>query len=73
MTVDRDVLASVFAARVSLAKKSEAQVVQEAKDEWERTVAWVNSKSRAEGSFLDLCDEFGLEPSAVRRAIKEKS
>jgi hypothetical protein len=69
MTIDRDVLASVFAARVQLAKKSLEQVLLESTDEWNRTRTWLASQSRKEGSFLDMCDEFDLDPGAVRKAV----
>lgn len=71
MSVDREVLASVFAARVSLAKKTLETVLLEATEEWQRTLKWMQSESRKEGSFLDLCDEFELDPGAVRRAVKQ--
>lgn len=69
---DREVLAAIFAARVQLAKKSLEQVLEEAAEEYRRTVAWVNSASRAEKSFRWFCDEFDMECDAVRRAIREK-
>lgn len=71
--VDREVLAAAFAARVQLAKKTEVQVVQESRTEWKRTQQWVKSESHKEGSFLWFCDEFDLDPGAVRRAIKERA
>lgn len=69
---DREVLAAVFAARVQLAKKTKEQVLEEATEEHRRTLAWVQSNSRKEKSFLWYCDEFDVEPDAVRRAIREK-
>lgn len=71
-TVDRDTLAAIFASRVSLAKKTEAEAVADAKLEWQRTQAWVKSPATRSGSFLHLCDEFDLDAGAVRRAIAEK-
>jgi hypothetical protein len=70
--VDIDVLRSVFASRCQLAKKTEEEAAAEAIAELQATMAWVKSNSRAEKSFLWFCDEFDLEPSAVRRAIQEK-
>lgn len=70
--VDVQILQATFAARVQLAKKSEDEAVGDAKVEWERTQRWVNSASHKDGSFLWFCEEFDLEPSAVRRAIKER-
>ena len=69
---DREVLAAVFAARVQLAKKSLERVLEEAAEEHTRALAWVQSNSKKEKSFLWYCDEFELEPDAVRRAIREK-
>jgi hypothetical protein len=70
--VDKEVLAAVFAARVQLAKKTEVEVVSEARREYATCVVWVNSNSQKEKSFLWFCDEFDLDPGAVRRAIQEK-
>ena len=67
--VDRDTLAAIFASRVSLAKKTEAEAVADARLEWLRTQAWVKSPAVKRGSFLMLCDEFDLDAGAVRRAI----
>jgi hypothetical protein len=69
---DREVLAAVFAARVGLAKKTEEEVVTEARAEYQRTVAWCASNSQREKSFNWFCDEFDLDAGAVRRAIQEK-
>lgn len=69
---DREVLASIFAARVGLAKKTETEVVSDAMEEHRRTLAWIASKSTVEGSFAWFCDEFDLDIGSVRRAIQEK-
>ena len=69
---DREVLAAVFASRVSTAKKTEEEVVAEARAEYARTIAWVANNSQKEKSFLWFCDEFDLDAGAVRRAIQEK-
>lgn len=70
--VDKEVLAAVFASRVSLAKKTEDQAAAEARLEHRRTLAWVASNNQKEQSFIWFCDEFDLDASAVRRAIEEK-
>jgi hypothetical protein len=70
--VDKQVLAATFAARVSLAKLSEEDAVEQAKTEWQKTQKWVASESHREGSFNWFCDYFDLLADAVRRAIREK-
>lgn len=70
--VDLDVLRSIFASRVQLAKRTEEEAGDDARAEWRRCQAWVKSSSAKEKSFLWFCDSFDLEPSAVRRAIEEK-
>ncbi len=72
MDLDREVLAATFASRVRLAKMTEEEAVCQAIGEYKRTLKWVASPSKAEGSFLWTCDYFDLEPDAVRRAIQEK-
>lgn len=74
MTVDndREILASIFASRVSLAKKTEDEAAEEARTEHRKALAWVKSPATREKSFLWFCDEFDVEPSAVRRAIQER-
>ena len=62
----------MFASRVSLAKRTEDQAVEDARAEWTRTQAWVKSPSAKEGSFLWFCVEFDLAPDAVRRGIAER-
>lgn len=71
-TADHDILAATFAARVQLAKETEDECVEKSRAEWQRTQKWVASESHREGSFLWFCEEFDLDPSAVRRAIKER-
>lgn len=70
--VDRETLAAVFASRVSLAKRTEDEAAADACIEHQRTVKWIASPAKAEKSFLWFCDEFELEPDAVRRAIAER-
>ncbi len=71
MEVDREVLAAVFASRVALARKTEDQAAEDARADHKKTVAWVKSEAKKERSFLWFCDEFDLEPSAVRREIEK--
>jgi hypothetical protein len=70
--VDLNVLRSVFASRVALAKMPVHEAIQQAEAEWHRTQKWVISQSNQEGSFNWFCQEFDLDESAVRRAIKER-
>ena len=72
MDVDRETLAAIFASRVTLAKKTPAEAASEAITEHGKTAEWVKSNSKKEGSFLWMCDEFELEPSAVRREIEKR-
>jgi hypothetical protein len=69
---DKDTLAIIFRSRVMLAKKTEDEAAEEAREEHRRTIKWIASSAVRKGSFLWLCDEFDLEPSAVRRGIQEK-
>lgn len=71
-SIDVQILQATFAARVQLAKQEEAEAIGAAREEWERTQRWVKSESHKDGSFLWYCEEFDLDPSAVRRAIREK-
>lgn len=70
--IDRDTLAAIFASRVSLAKRTEEEAVEDARKEYLRTVKWVWSPATKEGSFLWFADEFDLDAGAVRKAIKER-
>jgi len=68
----RDKLAENFAWLVLLAKlKTKDAVTRFAISEWQRAIAWVASSAETPGSFLWCCDQYDLEPDAVRRAIKE--
>jgi hypothetical protein len=73
MDVDLDVLRSIFASRVQLAKRTEEEAGEDAKIEHRRCLAWVKSSSAKEGSFIWMCEEFDLEVTAVRRAIETKA
>jgi hypothetical protein len=69
----RDKLAEDFAWLCLLAKLQTPEEVQRfALSEWERAKGWIASNSYAPGSFLWCCDQYELEPDAVRRAIKER-
>lgn len=70
--MDRETLAAVFASRVALCKKTEAEVVAEALKEWKGALNWLGRKGMKEGSFEWMCDEFDLDSGAVRRAIAER-
>lgn len=70
--MDREVLASIFASRVSLAKKTEDQAAADARVEHQKTAKWIASPSKVNGSFLWFCDEFDLDPGAVRKAVAER-
>lgn len=70
--VDRETLAAIFASRVALAKKTEEEAAEDARLEHYKTTLWIKSNSKKEGSFLWMCEEFDLDPGAVRRAIAEK-
>ena len=70
--IDRETLSAIFASRVSLAKRTEEQAVDDARAEHRKSVKWVASPATKEGSFLWFCDEFDLDAGAVRRAIAER-
>lgn len=70
--VDRETLAAIFASRVGLAKRTEDEAAEDARVEHRKTVKWIASPSKAEKSFLWFCDEFDLDPGAVRKAIAER-
>ena len=69
---DREVLAAIFASRVGLAKKTEEEAAEDGRVEHRKTLAWVNSNSEKEKSFIWFCDEFDLDAGAVRKAIQER-
>ena len=72
MSIDNQVLQSVFTSRVALAKMTCEEATLQAGIEWHKTQKWVASDSDKDGSFNWFCQEFDLDASAVRRAIKEK-
>lgn len=69
---DREVLAAILASHVGLAKRTEDEAAEDARTEHRRVLSWLASNSQKEKSFLWFCDEFDLDPGAVRRAIQEK-
>ena len=69
---DRDVLASIFASRLSLACKTDDEAAEEARILRRHTATWIDSDSQKVHSFLWFCDVLNLEASAVRRAMKER-
>lgn len=72
MDIDRETLSAVFASRVSLAKRTEDEAAEDARQEHRNTLAWLLSGRKVEGSFLWFCLEFDLEASAVRRAVADR-
>ena len=70
--VDRETLASIFASRVSLAKRTEDEAAADARTEHQKTMKWVASPATKVGSFLWFADEFDIDPGAIRRAITER-
>lgn len=70
--VNNEVLASVFASRVRLAKMDEEEAVEQCRKEWKATKSWIKSDATKEGSFLWFANEFDLDPWAVRNAIELK-
>jgi hypothetical protein len=70
--LDRETLAAIFASRVSLAKRTEDEAVEDARTEHKKTMLWVASNGQKIGSFLWMCDEFDLDADAVRKAIQER-
>lgn len=70
--IDREMLATIFASRVSLAKRTEDQAAEDARVEHRKTLAWIASPSKQPKSFLWFADEFDLDAGAVRKAIAER-
>lgn len=68
---DKDVLGSIFAARIALARKTADEAAADARIEHERTIAWVASNSQKEKSFQWFCDIFDLDADVVRKKITE--
>lgn len=64
--------AARFAERVVLAKMTRDDAIAQTAAEWDSVQKWIASDSERPGSFVHMCDTFGHEPSAVRRAIREK-
>ncbi len=70
--VDREVLSSIFASRLSLARKTEEEAIEEARVLRRDATAWVSSDSQRMYSFLWFCDVLDVEAGAMRRAVKER-
>ena len=70
--VDRAVLAGIFASRVSTAKMTEQEAIEQAKTEHKKTLDWVKSDSEKPRSFRWFADLFDMDYTAVRRAIAER-
>jgi len=68
---DRETLAAIFAARVSLARKTEEEAMEEARKEYHRTLAWFANNSQKEGSFRWFCEEFELDRGCILKAIQK--
>ena len=68
-TVDRAILAATFAARIGLAKVSENEAAQDAREEHYKNLIWIESNAQRPGSFLWFCNEFDLDPGAVRKSL----
>lgn len=70
--LDAAVLRAVFQSRIRLVKMTREEAVASAGGEWDGAQKWLKSESRKEGSFYWMCDYFDLEPTAVKRAIREQ-
>lgn len=68
---DRDVLAAIFAARLSLVHKTEDEVAEDAQVLRRRAIMWVNDNSQKTHSFRWFCDVLGLEAGDVRKRIRK--
>lgn len=71
-STDREVLSAIFASRITLAKKSKEDALAEAIQEHARAGQWIKANTKKEGSFLWFCEQFGIEPSAVRMSLEKK-
>ena len=72
MDHDRETLAAIFTARITLARKTPDEAAEDGRTERVSCIKWMRSSSTKEGSFLWFCDEFDLDPGAVRKAVKER-
>lgn len=73
MNIDRETLAAIFTARVTMLKKTPDQAAEDARKDHASCVKWMKSNSTQEGSYLWFCDEFDLDPGAVRKAMQENA
>lgn len=71
-TQDQEVLAAIFASRVSLAKMTEDEAAADARVEHQRALAWISNNSQKTHSFRWFCDQFDYDADSVRRAVREK-
>lgn len=67
---DRDVLAAIFASRLSLCQKTEAEAAAEAVLLRRQAVMWISSNSQRKYSFMWFCDMLDVEPGAVRKVVR---
>ena len=72
MDLDRETLAAIFTARITITKKTPDEAAEDARNEHASCIKWMRSSSMKEGSYLWFCDEFDLDPGAVRKAVKER-
>ena len=69
MNMDQQILASVFIARLDLARQDLHETLEEATKEWHSNHLWLRSDATGSGTFLWYCDQLGLDPTAVRKSI----
>lgn len=62
--------AGVLERRFIAAAQSEDAYAAAARTAHQQAVEWANHDSDIKGGFLWVCDLLGLEPDAVRRAMK---
>ena len=67
---DRDVLSAIFASRLSLCQKTEAEAAAEAILLRRQAIMWISNNSQQKYSFTWFCDMLDVEPSAVRKAVR---
>ena len=65
--------AAVLERRFIAAAQTEDAYVAAARKARTEAVLWVGGDSTARGSFLWVCDLLGLEPDAVRRALRTEA
>lgn len=65
--------AAVLERRFIAAAQSEEAYVAAARKARREAIAWIADGSTAKGSFMWVCDLLGLEPDAVRRALRTEA